>query len=58
MIAEECDVNTIADKLTWLYENDNKIEEIGENGYNVGLKSFDLTSYIDKMKSFLDSLNR
>ena len=58
MIAEECNVNAIAEKLTWLYENDNKIKEIGENGYKVGLKSFELTAYVDKMKSFLESLNR
>lgn len=58
MIAEECNVKTIADKLTWLYENNNKIKEIGENGYKVGLKSFELTSYINNMKTFLESLNR
>lgn len=58
MIAEECNVNAIADKLTWLHENDNKIKDIGKNGYKVGLKSFELTAYVDKMKSFLETLNR
>lgn len=57
MIAEECNAESIAEKLNWLHINEQKIEEIGNAGYEVGLKSFELTSYVEKMNRFLESLN-
>ena len=56
VISNECTVDSISDSLNWIYQNESKIESIGNKGYEVGLKYFDLISYQDGIKDFINSL--
>ena len=56
VISNECTVDSISDSLNWIYQNENKIESIGNKRYEVGFKYFDLISYQEGIKDFINSL--
>ena len=56
MIASSFTVDAIRESLDWLEANQQKMERIGENGFQVGTQAFSLDSYIDKFKTFLDEV--
>jgi len=56
MIAADYSVAAIQESLDWLSCNESEIVRIGGNGYNVGLQSFELSAYSNKMKVFIESL--
>ena len=56
LVADDFTVEAYTEKLNWLAENLDKVDAIKEVSYQLGLASFDIASYKDKLNTFLDSL--
>ncbi len=56
LLAKNFDVDSYKNTLDWLNENINDIDKIKEKSYNVGINNFNIRSYEDKIKEFLNSL--
>lgn len=56
LVADDFTVEAYTEKLNWLAENLDKVDTIKEVSYQLGLASFDIASYKDKLNTFLDSL--
>lgn len=56
VMADDYSVDSLKDNLNWLASNTHYMDKIGCMGYEVGLKSFDLSCYISSMEEYLSSL--
>lgn len=57
IIADEYSTEAVSESLNWLAANEDQIHIIGNNGYKVGLESFDLHAYSDKLNKFIGQLD-
>jgi glycosyltransferase involved in cell wall biosynthesis len=53
VIAEEYSVKSFAEKIDWVLDNQNRLENLKENAYMLGKEYFDIHAYSDTLDSFL-----
>jgi len=56
LIADEYDIDQIAEKMKFVIENPEEAKKIGTEGKNIGLKYFNYNSYNSQMAEFLEKI--
>lgn len=56
IISSDYTIKAISNSLDWLANNQDRIEQIGNNGYEVGLNSFDLSAYTERAFHFINAI--
>ena len=56
IIAQDCNVPSLIEKLNWIFDNMDRVSFIKQNAYQLGLRVFDQYAYEEKLNNFLQEV--